>query len=135
MSGFGIHAGLALAGVVAGLPVAAVVQWRREPPSEVWYVSGADGDRSEMEPRLRTSPWCYRSPGGSLVTSVGLAGCDVHLGEARHSFLPAPRALRWIAAVEQLPYGAMDHEGFSSTGLAIASHGASWTRVMVVGPR
>jgi hypothetical protein len=73
VSALGIHAGLALADVVAGLPVAAVVQWNREPPREMWSRVGAvlRGSASDDSFVLFSSRhWFFDVPFGRRVTSV-----------------------------------------------------------------
>ncbi len=96
MRNLGVHAGLALVGIIAGLPVAAVVQWNREPPAEVWSRIGITlpADDGTDEALFSPSHKFARSPGGPQVTSLRPGGGHGHAGHVQLSWLvQAPGAL------------------------------------------
>lgn len=109
MSGLGVHAGLALAGVVAGLPVAAAVQWRREPPAEFW--STVD---------CRPIPWDYVE--GDLVVGHRIA---MRAGACRiTSSVPAGRPFggeRFFFTAVQLRPECLRRAGIDLSGGTIES--------------
>lgn len=128
VSALGTHAGLALAGVVAGLPVAAVVQVRREPPPELW----CPDRRPDPHALWKTVPF-YTSPGGCRVTSVRDSGAsDSQGGEWRSAFTFEPQGLERLV-VELVP----SHRGCPYLGVVRAADarvehgGAAWTRFEV----
>lgn len=128
MSGLGIHAGLALAGVVAGLPVAAVVQLRREPPPELWCPDG----QNDPHAHWKAAPF-YTSPGGCRVTSVRDSGAsDGDGGEWMCAFIFEPRGLERLV-VELVPSSrGCPYLGVVRVADARVEHGgAAWTRFEV----
>lgn len=123
-------------GLFAGLPVAAVVQWNREPPRVVWSrigttLSGADSDDSSA--LLGSSHRLAVEPGGLRVTSLEPG---IGIGSARgfslSSLVRGPAALR--AAAKRLARATPSALWVDSAeSRAVAVDGVTWHRVRLAG--
>lgn len=138
MSALGVHAGLALAGIVAGLPVAAVVQWRREPPAEIWSPFGCDfpRDASDLGPVEWGEFHRFGLPHGrGRVTSVlpgtlgkGVGGCSLS------SIVPGPGV--FYGSGHSLRMGeAREYAVTDDPPLSVTQAGMTWRRIRVMAPR
>ncbi len=134
MSGLGVHAGLAIAGVVAGLPVAAVVQWNREPPAEVWSNSTGRGGlwhADDWEDPCGPLQRFVNSPTGSRVTSMracDASGCGTDWSVV--TVAPFPRSAVYAAVGKWHVRPPSQHVDWDPTR-TITEQGVTWHRVRI----